>query len=145
MLDNRTKANMFPFLILILLLRFSLLNKPREIQNESERIKKGLFLDSYMLSQNALFYNKTFYKENEKEKNKDRNLAENEITLRDVGFFPYQIGSHTRSFWSYMNIFDNIGKDRSKYILYPYAFRYKKKKENGKWKKKNKTKEDFLH
>ena len=113
------------------MLRFSLLNKPRDIKNESERIKKALFLDSYMLSQNALFYNKTVDKENEQDKNKDRNLAENEITLKDVGFFAYEFGSHKKSFWSYINIFENIGKDRSKYILYPYSFKYKKKKEDG--------------
>ena len=142
MLDNKTIF--YAFLIFILLLSFSEQKKHRRIQSEEERIKKGLFLDSYMLSQNARFYNSTVSEELEKEKHSKRKLGDDEITLRDVGFFAYQIGSHTRSFWSYSNIFKNIGKDRSKYIMYPYAFNYKKKTETGEIEEKEQNQGGFF-
>ena len=129
---------------LILIFEFSNLKEIKPSQNEIEKIKKGLFLDSFMLSQNQLFYNKTLPKVKEKEENLNRKLEENEITLKDVGFFAYEIGSPTKSVWSYINIFTNIGKDRSKYILYPYAFKYKKKLEDGTIEEKEQNKGGFF-
>jgi len=93
---------------LLLIFEFSNLKEIRPSQNEIEKIKKGLFLDSFMLSQNQLFYNKTLPKVKEKEENLNRKLEENEITLKDVGFFAYEIGSPTKSVWSYINIFTNM-------------------------------------
>ena len=135
--------NLISFIALIFLLNCSSSLKRSQNQDEIDKIRKGLFMDSYMLSQNALFYNKTFSLK-EKEKEKNRMLAEDEITLKDVGFFAYQIGSHTRSFWSYINIFENSSKDRSKYILYPYAFRYKKKTNEGGIEEKEQNKGGFF-
>ena len=129
---------------LLLIFEFSNLKEIRPSQNEIEKIKKGLFLDSFMLSQNQLFYNKTLPKVKEKEENLNRKLEENEITLKDVGFFAYEIGSPTKSVWSYINIFTNIGKDRSKYILYPYAFKYNKKLEDGTIEEKEQNKGGFF-
>ena len=138
------RINIFSFLILIALFELSNLEDIKISQNEIEKIKKGLFLDSFMLSQNQLFYNNTSLQEMEKEKNLNRKLGENEITLKDVGFFAYEIGSPTISVWSYINIFTNIGKDRSKYILYPYAFKYKTKNEEGTIEEKEQNKGGFF-
>ena len=113
-------------------------------KNEIEKIKKGLFLDSYMLSQNALFYNKTNSRELEKDENLNRKLSEDELTLKDVGFFAYQIGKPKYSIRSYTNIFNNINKDKSKYILYPYSFTYKKKLENGNIEEREQNKGGFF-
>ena len=124
------EKNVLWFIIVILLLDLSSLKTPEETEKEQERIKKGLFIDSYMLSQNHLFYNRTNLRDIKKE-NLYRKLDENEIVLKDVGFFPYDLGSTTKSIWSYYNIFSNIDKVRSKYILYPYSFNYKTKDENG--------------
>ena len=115
--------NIFMVLILVLSLEFSILENPELTEKDIQTIKKGIFTDSYMLSQNALFYNQTHFKD-KGEKNINRMLDENQITLKDVGFFSYDLGTPTKSIWSYYNIFSNIDKDRSKYILYPYSFKY---------------------
>ena len=122
MLDKR--KSFFSFLILVFLLSFSLTKRPNQIPNKVERIKKSLFLDSYMLSQNELFNRKNLSKEFIKEKEASRNLEENYITLKNVGFFPYDVGGTYNLWIGYRNIYANIGKDRSKYILYPYGFKY---------------------
>ena len=135
-------------LIFIILLEFSTLKEINQSQKDLEKIKKGLFMDSYMLSQNQLFYNSSHPKDMEKEKEKEkklkRKLEENEITLKDVGFFAYEIGSTTESIRSYKNIFNNIDRDRSKYILYPYAFKYNKKNEDGTIEEKEQNKGGFF-
>ena len=77
-----------------------------------------------MLSQNELFNRKNLSKEFIKEKEASRNLEENYITLKDVGFFPYDVGNPYYLRMGYRSIYANIGKDRSKYILYPYGFKY---------------------
>jgi hypothetical protein len=77
-----------------------------------------------MLSQNELFNRKNLSKEFEQEKQASRNLEENYITLKNVGFFPYDVGGTYNLWIGYRNIYANIGKDRSKYILYPYGFKY---------------------
>ena len=118
------RKSFFSFLILVFLLSFSLTKRPSQISNKAERIKKSLFLDSYMLSQNELFNRKNLSKEFEKEKEASRKLEENYITLKDVGFFPYDVGSPYYLWMGYRSIYANIGKDRSKYILYPYGFKY---------------------
>ena len=120
----KKRTTIFSFLISILLLGFSISKRPSQMQNEVERIKKSLFLDSYMLSQNELFNRKNISKDFKKEKEKGRNLEENSITLKNVGFFPYDIGSPYYLWMGYRSIYANIGKDRSKYILYPYGFKY---------------------
>ena len=141
MLD--TTKHFFLFLILFLLVRFSLLEKPKKILSDIERIKKGLFLDSYMRTQNELYLQRNFSQEIEKEKgsNSNRKLTENEITLRDVGFLAYDTSS---PYESYLNIFKNIGKDRSKYILYPYGFKYKTPTESGELEEKQQNKGGFF-
>lgn len=96
-----------------------------------------------MLSQNELFYNTTLFKDLKKE-NLFRKLEENEIELKVVGFFSYDLGSPSESIWSYLNIFSNIDKVMSKYILYPYSFKYKTKDENGAIEEKEQDKGGFI-
>ena len=134
------------FLILVF---FSFLNRsePKKIKllkKDIEKIKKGLFIDSYMLSQNEFFYKQIHSSKNEKEENGKRNLNEDEIILENVGFFSYDLHYATRSIWSYGNLFGNINKDTTKYILYPYAFTYKTKKENDEIIEKEITKGGFF-
>ena len=76
MLDNI--INIFPILIIILSLQFSFLKNQKLSEKDLAKIKKGIFADSYMLSQNELFYNQTLSKG---EINKIRKLDENEITI----------------------------------------------------------------
>ena len=97
--------------------------------NEVERIKKALFLDSYMLSQNELFYLRNNSKSLRQEETQIRNLQENSITLKDVGFFPFDVGSTYYLWMGYRSIYANIGKERTKYILYPYGFKYRNSSE----------------
>ena len=66
----------------------------------------------------------------EEQKNIQRKLDANEITLTNVGFFCYDLGYVTRVIWSYNNLFSNVNKDTTKYIVYPYAFDYQTKLEN---------------
>ena len=84
---------MFKRLLVILTLYFcfnlTIQKRPKLTKADIAKIKKGLFLDSYMLSQNELFYNNTQSftqaktKQNEKEKLKEENsprkLTEDEI------------------------------------------------------------------
>ena len=111
---------------------------------EEEMIKKSLFLDSYMLSQNELFYRRNLSHESEMEKAKGRFLEENSITLKDVGFFPYDVGSTYYLKMGYRSIYKNIERDRSKYIIYPYGFKYKNKTENGVSEEKQQRKGGFF-
>ena len=85
-------------------------------------------MDSYAISLNQLHENKTILNQ---EKNQKKRKLEDFTTLKDVGFFPYDLDTPTKSFSGYINIFENIGKDRSKYILYPYGFKYKKQNKDG--------------
>ena len=121
--------------ISLLILSFLCKTSPKKLKlnkDEIEKIKKGLFLDSYMLSQNELFYNNThpINIAKEKEDNPARKLGEDEITLTNLGFFCYDLGYTTRVIWSYNNLFEYVNKDTTKYILYPYAFTYQTKYEN---------------
>ena len=111
---------------------------------EEEMLKKSLFLDSYMLSQNELFYRRNLSHESEMEKAKGRFLEENSITLKDVGFFPYDVGSTYFLWMGYRSIYKNIERDRSKYIVYPYGFKYKNKTENGVSEEKQQRKGGFF-
>ena len=119
----------FPFLFLILLIQSSQQKRPSQMLNEVERIKKALFLDSYMLSQNELFYLRNNSKSLRQEETQIRNLQENSITLKDVGFFPFDVGSTYYLWMGYRSIYANIGKERTKYILYPYGFKYRNSSE----------------
>lgn len=111
------------YIILLLLLLISLTCQERKLpKKEIEKIKKGLFLDSYMLSKNELFYNKNNSLNEEEEQ---RKLEDNSITLTEVGFFSFHLRNVGRTVYSYQHLFGNIDKDKSKYILYPYAFKYK--------------------
>ena len=123
---------LFIFLTFFIIFNISYEKKIKLTKQDIEKIKKGLFLDSYMLSQNELFYNrsKSLNNEIEAEKNIQRKLAANEITLTNVGFFCYDLGYATRVIWSYNNLFSNANKDTTKYIVYPYAFDYQTKYEN---------------
>ena len=111
-------SKIFFYFILILLSNFFLLNASKLTQKDIETIKKGIFLDSYAISLNQLHENKTILNQ---EKNQKKRKLEDFTTLKDVGFFPYDLDTPTKSFSGYINIFENIGKDRSKYILYPYG------------------------
>ena len=124
---NKTTPYIFIYLFLSFLLNFSNQKKHKLTRKEKENIKKSLFIDSYMLSQNELFYNQTHSSKREKEK---RKVEQDEITLTDVGFFSYDLAYATRVIWSYGNLFGNIEKDKTKYILYPYSFTYKTKDGN---------------
>ena len=135
---------MFKRLFVILTIYFcfnlTIQKRPKLTQADIKKIKKGLFLDSYMLSQNELFYNNTQSftkaktKQNEKEKSKEENsprkLTEDEITLNNLGFFSYDLGYARRVIWSYNNLFEYVNKDTTKYILYPYSFTYQTKYDN---------------
>ena len=129
---SKLTKRLFIFLTLFIFFNVSYQKKIKLTKQETEKIKKGLFLDSYMLSQNELFYNrsKSLTKEMEAEKNIQRKLDANEITLTNVGFFCYDLGYTTRVIWSYNNLFSNVNKDTTKYIVYPYAFDYQTKYEN---------------
>ena len=111
-------------LLSLLLLQISISVKPKKILTDEEKLKKGFFLDSYAISQSQIYLHTNFSKEIEKEKNIKRKLTETEITLTDVGFHNYDTN---HPYAAYTNIFSNIGKDKSKYILYPYGFKYKNK------------------
>ena len=115
-------------LLSLLLLQISISVKPKKILTDEEKLKKGFFLDSYAISQSQIYLHTNFSKEIEKEKNIKRKLTETEITLTDVGFHNYDTN---HPYAAYTNIFSNIGKDKSKYILYPYGFKYKNKNEDG--------------
>ena len=132
------------FLIIINILNISFQKEPKLSKNDIEKIKKGLFLDSYMLSLNELFYNNTKLIKQENSHNALRKLSSDEITLSNVGFFSYDLGYATRIIWSYGNIFSNINKDTTKYIIYPYAFTYQTKDENDATVEKEQTKGGFF-
>ena len=138
------RKRIFSFFIMFYLITFSLSKRPSEMKNKVDWIKKSLFLDNYMLSQNELFFRKNISKEFKKEKDTSRNLEENSITLKDVGFFPYDVGSTYYLWMGYRSIYSNIGKDRSKYILYPYGFKYKNKTEEGESEEKEQKKGGFF-
>ena len=130
---NPTKR-IFVFFIILGFLSLANPKRSKPSKNDIEKIKKGLFLDSYMLSQNELFYNNSNslkeMTEKLKEENLARKLSEDEITLTNLGFFSYDLGYARRVIWSYNNLFNYINKDTTKYILYPYAFTYQTKYEN---------------
>ena len=130
---NPTKR-IFVFFIILGFLSLANPKRSKPSKNDIEKIKKGLFLDSYMLSQNELFYNNSNslkeMTEKLKEENLARKLSEDEITLTNLGFFSYDLGYARRVIWSYNNLFNYINKDTTKYILYPYAFTYQTKFEN---------------
>ena len=130
---NPTKR-IFVFFIILSFLSLANPKRSKPSKNDIEKIKKGLFLDSYMLSQNELFYNNSNslkeMTEKLKEENLARKLSEDEITLTNLGFFSYDLGYARRVIWSYNNLFNYINKDTTKYILYPYAFTYQTKYEN---------------
>ena len=132
------------YVIFFVFINYSNQKKAKLSKNEIDKIKKALFIDSYMLSQNEFFYNKSHSLNIERKENKKRNLETDEITLTDVGFFSFDLGYATRSIWSYNNLFDNIDKDRTKYILYPYAFTYQTKDENDIIIEKEQTKGGFF-
>ena len=120
----------------ILLTFFILLNKSFQKnlklnKKDIEKIKKGVFLDSYMLSLNELYYNNTKLIKTEEQSHIPQRKLADEITLTNVGFFSYDLTYANRIVWSYGNIFNNINKDTTKYIIYPYAFTYKTIDENN--------------
>ena len=122
--------NYFIFLILILLLNFSFSTRPKDIQDEVESIKKAMFVDSYALSQGQLFYRNNTPKEFQEDQK--RKIEEIGTTLNDVGFFPFDAAQpYNLRYYGYSTFFKNIGKDRSKFILYPYGFKWKNKTEDG--------------
>ena len=88
---NPTKR-IFVFFIILGFLSLANPKRSKPSKNDIEKIKKGLFLDSYMLSQNELFYNNSNslkeMTEKLKEENLARKLSEDEITLTNLGFFP---------------------------------------------------------
>ena len=84
------------FLIIINILNISYQKEPKLSKNDIEKIKKGLFLDSYMLSLNELFYNNTKLIKQENSHNALRKLSSDEITLSNVGFFSYNLSYATR-------------------------------------------------
>ena len=131
---------LFVILAIYFCINLTIQKRPKLTAADIKKIKKGLFLDSYMLSQNELFYNNTHSftkaktKQNEKEKLKEENsprkLTEDEITLNNLGFFSYDLGYARRVIWSYNNLFEYVNKDTTKYILYPYSFTYQTKYDN---------------
>ena len=123
--------NLFTSLIFLLLLDISLSTRPKDISDMAERIKKAMFIDRYAISQSQLFYRQNTTKN--LEKNQKRKIEEVETTLKEVGFFPYDAAQpYNLRYYGYKKLFNNIGKDRSKFILYPYGFKYKNQTEDGK-------------
>ena len=137
-------SSIFLFLVFFNFLNLSEPKKIKLLKKDIETIKKGLFIDSYMLSQNEFFYKQNHSSKNEKEENGKRNLNEDEIILENVGFFSYDLSYATRSIWSFNNLFGNINKDTTKYIIYPYAFTYKTKNDNDEIIEKEKDKGGFF-
>ena len=89
------------FLVILICICVTSPKKPKLSKFEIEIIKKGVFLDSYMLSQNELFYrNTTKEKDKLKEEITARKLTEDEITLTNLGFFCYDLGYANRVIWS---------------------------------------------
>ena len=133
----------------ILLTFFILLNKSFQKnlklnKKDIEKIKKGVFLDSYMLSLNELYYNNTKLIKTEEQSHIPQRKLADEITLTNVGFFSYDLTFANRIVWSYGNIFNNINKDTTKYIIYPYAFTYQTIDENNEVQTKEQTKGGFF-
>ena len=123
--------NLFTSLIFLLLLDISLSTRPKDIPDMAERIKKAMFIDRYAISQSQLFYRQNTTKN--LEKNQKRKIEEVETTLKEVGFFPYDAAQpYNLRYYGYKKLFNNIGKDRSKFILYPYGFKYKNQTKDGK-------------
>ena len=123
--------NLFSSLIFFLLLYLSLSTRPKDIPDMEERIKKAMFIDRYAISQSQLFYTENTTKN--LEKNQKRKIEEIETTLKEVGFFPYDAAQpYNLRYYGYRKLFNNIGKDRSKFILYPYGFKYQNQTEDGK-------------
>ena len=120
----------FTSLILFLLLNLSFSTRPKDIPDEVERIKKAMFIDSYALSLGQLSYRNNTKKDLEEDKK--RKIEEVGTTLNDVGFFPFDAAQpYNLRYYGYSTFFRNIGKDRSKFILYPYGFKYRNKTEDG--------------
>ena len=121
---------LFTTLILLLLFNFSFSTRPKDIPDELESIKKAMFVDRYALSQGQLFYRN--HTPQEFKEDKKRKIEEEGTTLKDVGFFPFDAAQpYNLRYYGYSAFFRNIGKDRSKFILYPYGFKYKNKTEDG--------------
>ena len=140
-----SKLTIYTILIFFIFFDTSIQKKYRLTLKDIEKIKKGLFLDSYMLSQNEFFYDNIHSPKKEKQNDKfPRKLTIDEITLTNVGFFCYDLGYSTRVVWSYNNLFEHINKDTTKYIIYPYAFSYKTKDENEEVITKDQTKGGFF-
>ena len=144
---RKVLSQLFFLITLLALIAITGQKRPKLTKQDIEKIKKGVFIDSYMLSQNELFYNNSNLQNKEKDKDKSqflRKLEGDEIELNDVGFFSYDLGYVQRVYYSYSHLLENINKDTTKYIIYPYAFTYQTKDENGEAVEKEQTKGGFF-
>ena len=144
-MSHEASKNFINIIIFLILFIFISLETPQLSKKDIETIKKGIFLDSYAISLNKLSLEKDFKNEiSEKNAKKEKRKLEDLLTLKDVGFFPYDLGKEENTLSGYTNIFNNIGKDHSKYIIYPYGFKYKKKNKEGLEEEKEQLKGGFF-